>query len=163
MASLDQTLQLPLGGEANARRDEARHRAAAAEPEVSRVADCVRADLGTTQQRMIQTVSAAPPYERQIGYLDTVVRAGEVQYEAGRRGLQQLIGCVTAATRPSSAAPRTRLPAGRVASAPVAVDRRAGAIAGREPAGMNAGASDTAASFVPAGSSAASARPRRMR
>lgn len=82
---------IPLGGEAGGRRDEARHRAAAAEAEAQRVADSVRIDLTASQQRLLQSGAAVPQLDEQIRNLEGVVRAHELQWDSGRRSLMQLI------------------------------------------------------------------------
>ncbi|MEF7614897.1 TolC family protein [Aquincola sp. MAHUQ-54] len=85
------TYEVPLGGGAGARRDEARHRADVAEAELRRIGDTVQAEVAALWQRARQAADAAPQLARQREHLDAVVRAGELQYDAGRRSLMQLI------------------------------------------------------------------------
>jgi outer membrane protein TolC len=85
------TYEVPLGGGPAARRDEARARAAAAEAELRRVADAVHAELGSQRLAVLAAREAAPQLTRQREHLDAVVRASALQYDAGRRSLQQLI------------------------------------------------------------------------
>lgn len=89
--SVGMTLEVPLGGAPAARRDEARARAEAAESELQGVRDAVQADLGVTRQQALQADSAAPQLTRQRAHWESVVRASELQYDAGRRSLMQLI------------------------------------------------------------------------
>lgn len=85
------TYEVPLGGGPAARRDEARARAAAAEAELRRVADAVRAEVGSQRLVVLTALEAAPQFARQRDHLDAVVKASVLQYDAGRRSLQQLI------------------------------------------------------------------------
>lgn len=89
--SVSLTYEVPLGGAPAARRDESRARAEAAEAELQRVADTVQAELGASRQQALQAAAAAPQLARQREHLDAVVRASELQYDAGRRSLMQLI------------------------------------------------------------------------
>lgn len=89
--SLSLVYDIPLGGEAGARRDEARQRALAAESEARRVGDDVRSQLGETQQTARQTLAAEPQLRQQVLSLDAVVRASQLQWDAGRRSLLQLM------------------------------------------------------------------------
>jgi outer membrane protein TolC len=83
--------EVPLGGEAGARRDEGLHRAEAASADAQRIAQALYTDFGATQARLAQSDGAAPLLSQQVQHLDVVVRASELQYEAGRRTLMQLI------------------------------------------------------------------------
>ena len=85
------TYEIPLGGEIGAKRDELAARAYGALADAERVGQSVRADLATARYRAQQARTAQEPVERQVRYLDDVVRTGEIQFEAGRRSLLQLI------------------------------------------------------------------------
>lgn len=89
--SVGLTYEVPLGGAPGARRDEARARADAAEAELRRVRDTVQADLGVARQQALQADRAAPQLTRQRDHWEAVVRASELQYDAGRRSLMQLV------------------------------------------------------------------------
>ncbi len=82
---------MPLGGETFAQRDEGRFRAQAAQAEADRLGLTLRLDLDASVQRVATATNAAPMLRRQADQLAEVVKASEVQYEAGRRSLQQLI------------------------------------------------------------------------
>lgn len=82
---------IPLGGETFAQRDEGRFRAQAAQTEADRLGLTLRLDLDASVQRVTTATNAAPLLRRQADQLAEVVKASEVQYEAGRRSLQQLI------------------------------------------------------------------------
>ncbi len=82
---------MPLGGETFAQRDEGRLRAQAAQAEADRLGLTLRLDLDASVQRAATATKAAPMLRRQADQLAEVVKASEVQYEAGRRSLQQLI------------------------------------------------------------------------
>ena len=85
------TYEVPLGGAIGARQDELRARANGAMAEADRVEQAVRGDLAAARFRSQQAQEALDPVARQVKYLQDVVRTGEIQYEAGRRSLQQLI------------------------------------------------------------------------
>lgn len=89
--SVSLTYEVPLGGAAGAKRDESRARAEAAEAELQRVADTVRTELGTAREQALQAAAAVPQLARQREHLEAVVHASELQYDAGRRSLMQLI------------------------------------------------------------------------
>ncbi|UUX95084.1 TolC family protein [Aquabacterium sp. J223] len=89
--SVGLTYEVPLGGEAGARRDEALHRAAAAAAEAERVALAVQVEAGGVRLRLAQAEEAVPLLQRQVDSLAVVVNASELQYEAGRRSLLQLM------------------------------------------------------------------------
>jgi outer membrane protein TolC len=89
--SVGMTLDVPLGGAPGARRDEARALAEAAESTLQGVRDTVQADLGVARQQALQADSAAPQLTSQRAHWESVVRASELQYDAGRRSLMQLI------------------------------------------------------------------------
>ena len=81
----------PVGGELQSRRAETERRAEAAEAEAFRVASGFGAELATLGPRIAEAVATVARLERQIGQYTDLVRAGELQFEAGRRTLAQLI------------------------------------------------------------------------
>lgn len=81
----------PVMGETVARRNEGMRRAEAAEAEAERVAQGVRADLQSLDARIAIAERAVAVLDRQLLQYDQLVRAGELQFDAGRRSLQQLI------------------------------------------------------------------------
>ena len=89
--TLQLTYEIPLGGEIAYKRDELRARAQTALADAARVGQNVRSDLATTRFRAQQARAALEPLQRQTGYLQDVVRTSELQYDAGRRSLLQLI------------------------------------------------------------------------
>lgn len=89
--SVGLTYEVPLGGAPRARQDEARARAEAAEADLQRVRDSVQAELGVARQQALQAETAAPQLMRQRAHWEAVVRASELQFDAGRRSLMQLI------------------------------------------------------------------------
>ncbi|GHC78419.1 hypothetical protein GCM10007320_18710 [Pseudorhodoferax aquiterrae] len=89
--SVGLTWEVPLGGAPRARQDELRARAALAEAELQRVRDGVQADAGAARAQARQTASAAPQLTQQRQRWEQVVRASELQFDAGRRSLMQLI------------------------------------------------------------------------
>lgn len=82
---------LPLGGEAQARRSEVERRAEAAEAEAERLAMGVRAELDALLPTIDNTARAVSRLDQQIAQYTNLVKAGELQFEAGRRTLAQLI------------------------------------------------------------------------
>lgn len=83
--------EFPVLGESMARRNEGLRRAEAAEAEAERVAQAVRADLDAQAARIAVAERAVVSLQRQLQQYDQLVRAGELQFDAGRRSLQQLI------------------------------------------------------------------------
>ena len=81
----------PLGGELQARLAEAERRAEATEAEAFRLASGVGAELTTLGPRIAEIQNTVDRLDRQIEQYNRLVRAGEVQFEAGRRSLSQLI------------------------------------------------------------------------
>ncbi len=81
----------PVGGELQSRRNEAERRAEAAEAEAERVQRNLQAELTTLGPQVAQAERALTMIVRQIEQYGTLVRAGELQFEAGRRTLAQLI------------------------------------------------------------------------
>ncbi|HOB94459.1 MAG TPA: TolC family protein [Aquabacterium sp.] len=82
----------PVLGESVARRNEGMRRAEAAEAEAERVARTVQSDLDALDARIEIAIRALASLDRQLQQYDQLVRAGELQFDAGRRSLQQLIG-----------------------------------------------------------------------
>lgn len=83
--------EVPLGGELQSRRAEGERRAEAAEAEADRVVQSVQAELVTLGPRITQARRAVVLLDRQLAQYDSLVRAGELQFEAGRRTLAQLM------------------------------------------------------------------------
>ena len=83
--------EFPLLGENNARRSETQRRAEAAEAEADRVARGAQAELQSLGPRILNAERAVAQLDQQIVQFNTHVRAGELQFEAGRRTLAQLI------------------------------------------------------------------------
>jgi outer membrane protein TolC len=81
----------PVMGETIARRNEGMRRAEAAEAEAERVARTVQSDLDSLDARIEIAIRALASLDRQLQQYDQLVRAGELQFDAGRRSLQQLI------------------------------------------------------------------------
>lgn len=82
---------IPVAGELQARQAEALHRAEAVEAEAERVLQTVQSELVTLAPRIAQSQRAVGLLERQVAQYDALVRAGELQFEAGRRSLAQLM------------------------------------------------------------------------
>ncbi|WP_232251232.1 TolC family protein [Janthinobacterium sp. 1_2014MBL_MicDiv] len=83
--------EFPLGGGNLAQRDESISRAQAAEADVARAEQGTRADLASMLPRIAnaqRTLALLDEQERKMAF---VVRGGTIQYEAGRRNLQQVI------------------------------------------------------------------------
>lgn len=83
--------EMPLGGETVARRHETVYRAEAAEAEADRVAQVTVAEWVSLAPRIASAERSIGLLQRQIDQSQQFIRAGEVQFEAGRRGVQQLI------------------------------------------------------------------------
>ncbi len=81
----------PVLGETVARRNEGLRRAEAAEAEAERVAQGVRADLQSLDARIAIAERAVATLDKQLLQYAQLQRAGELQFDAGRRSLQQLI------------------------------------------------------------------------
>jgi len=82
----------PVGGEAQSKRNETERRAEAAEADAERIARSLQAELSTLAPQVAQAERALAMIVKQIEQYSTLVRAGELQFEAGRRTLAQLIG-----------------------------------------------------------------------
>lgn len=83
--------EFPLGGGSLAQRDESISRAQAAEADVARAEQGTRADLASTLPRIANAQRTLALLEEQERKMAFVVRGGAIQYEAGRRNLQQII------------------------------------------------------------------------
>lgn len=83
--------QIPLGGEIGARRDELSARSRIALAEIDRAEQAVRTELATARHRSAQAQASLESVALQVRYLQDVVRTSEMQFEAGRRSLLQLI------------------------------------------------------------------------
>ena len=83
--------EFPVMGETVARRNEGQRRAEAAEAEAERVARGVQADLQALRARIANAERALAQLDQQIDQYDRLMRAGELQFEAGRRNVAQLI------------------------------------------------------------------------
>ncbi len=89
--SLTARWELPVGGENQARRAENERRAEAAEAEADRVLQNVLSELVALGPRIANAERAVGQIEGQIAQYTALVRAGELQFEAGRRSLSQLV------------------------------------------------------------------------
>ena len=81
----------PVGGEFQARRAENERRAEAVEAEAERVLQGVESERATLPPRIANAERAVLQLERQIEQFNALLRAGELQFEAGRRTLAQLV------------------------------------------------------------------------
>ncbi len=82
---------LPVLGENQARRAEGERRAEAVEAEAERVLLSVQTERATLPARLAIAQRAVAQLDRQIEQYQGLLRAGELQYEAGRRSLTQLV------------------------------------------------------------------------
>lgn len=83
--------EFPVLGENQARRAEAERRAEAVEAEAERVLLTVQTERATLPARLATAQRAVAQLGRQIEQYQGLLRAGELQYEAGRRSLTQLV------------------------------------------------------------------------
>ncbi|WP_426073701.1 TolC family protein [Janthinobacterium sp. DSP2-3-3] len=83
--------EFPLGGGSLAQRDESISRAQAAEADVARAEQGTRADLASMLPRIANAQRTLALLDEQEKKMAFVVRGGSIQYEAGRRNLQQII------------------------------------------------------------------------
>ena len=83
--------EIPLGGGSLAQRDESISRAQAAEADVARAEQGTRADLASMLPRIANAQRTLALLDEQEKKMAFVVRGGTIQYEAGRRNLQQVI------------------------------------------------------------------------
>ena len=81
----------PVLGENQARRAEGERRAEAVEAEAERVLLSVQTERATLPARLATAQRAVAQLDRQIEQYQGLLRAGELQYEAGRRSLSQLV------------------------------------------------------------------------
>ena len=81
----------PVLGESIARRNEGQHRAEAAEADAERLARGVGADLQALVAQIDIAERQVRLLDRQLAQYQQLLKAGEAQFDAGRRSLQQLI------------------------------------------------------------------------
>ena len=84
--------EMPLGGETLSRRTETERRAEAASADAERVERLARAEWLSLTPLIQANSRAIEQLDRQIQQYNQLVRAGELQFEAGRRTLAQLMG-----------------------------------------------------------------------
>jgi len=85
------SLDIPLGGEAFARRDEGSQRAEAALAEAERISLEAQIEWADAADKLMTARHTLGIHQQQIRHLDRVLKGAGVQYEAGRRTLVQLI------------------------------------------------------------------------
>lgn len=83
--------EFPVFGENLARRAEGERRAEAVEAEAERVLQGVVAERQTLPPRIANAERAVAQLTRQIEQYAALLRAGELQFDAGRRSLSQLV------------------------------------------------------------------------
>ena len=83
--------EMPLGGETFSRRREAAARADGAQAEAARVEQGLVSELASIAPRLASGEQALAQLQSQAEQYNALLRAGRVQFEAGRRTLQQLI------------------------------------------------------------------------
>ena len=83
--------EFPVLGENQARRAENERRAEAVEAEAERVLLGVQTERAALPARLAAAQRAVAQLDRQIEQYQGLLRAGELQYEAGRRSLTQLV------------------------------------------------------------------------
>ncbi len=83
--------EMPLGGETFSRRREAVARAEGAQAEIARLEQGLRSELASMSPRIASAEQAIVQLQSQAEQYNTLLRAGRVQFDAGRRSLQQLI------------------------------------------------------------------------
>lgn len=88
---LSLSLEMPLGGETFARRDEGLQRAEAAAAEAERISLDAQIEWADAADRLSTARHTQYIHRRQIDHLERVLRGAAVQFEAGRRSLVQLI------------------------------------------------------------------------
>ncbi len=81
----------PVGGESLWRRNETELRAQAAEAEADRILRGIESELQALGPRILQAESSIRQIDQQLERYDALLRAGELQFEAGRRSLAQLV------------------------------------------------------------------------
>ena len=82
----------PVLGEGAARRTEGQRRAEAAQAEAERLLQGAQVEMQTLGPRIASAERSLAQLEQQVAQYNVLVRAGEVQFEAGRRTVSQLIG-----------------------------------------------------------------------
>ncbi len=83
--------EMPLGGETFARRREMMARAEGAQAEVARVEQGLVSELASIAPKLASGEQALVQLQTQAEQYNAMLRAGRMQFEAGRRTLQQLI------------------------------------------------------------------------
>lgn len=83
--------EIPLGGELQSRRAETERRAEAAAADAERIGATAAAELATLGPRIAEGGATLARLDRQSEKYVVLVRAGELQFAAGRRSLTQLI------------------------------------------------------------------------
>lgn len=83
--------EMPLGGETFAKRRESIARAEGAQAEVARIEQGLVSELASIEPRLLSAEQAVVQLQSQAEQYNALLRAGRVQFEAGRRTLQQLI------------------------------------------------------------------------
>ena len=83
--------EMPLGGETFSKRREAVARAEGAQAEVARIEQGLVSELASITPRLLSAEQAVAQLQSQAEQYNALLRAGRVQFEAGRRTLQQLI------------------------------------------------------------------------
>jgi outer membrane protein TolC len=81
----------PLGGELQSRRTETERRAEIAEAEAMRIARNVGAERSVVGVQIVNAEQAIEQLQKQIAQYGALMRAGDLQYDAGRKSLSQLI------------------------------------------------------------------------
>jgi outer membrane protein TolC len=89
--SLGISLDIPLGGENFARRDESSSRAAQADAEVTRFDQNARTEFEALGPRIDNARRALVNLAEQEKKMALLMRGSSIQFEAGRRSLQQII------------------------------------------------------------------------
>ncbi len=83
--------EMPLGGETFSKRRESIARAEGAQAEVARIEQGLVSELASIAPRLLSAEQAVAQLQSQAEQYNSLLRAGRVQFEAGRRTLQQLI------------------------------------------------------------------------
>ena len=89
--SLGMSVEMPLGGESFAKRDEGLQRAQAAEADADRISLDAQIDWADAADRLATARYTLGIHQKQLEHLERVLRGAAVQFEAGRRSLIQLI------------------------------------------------------------------------
>jgi outer membrane protein TolC len=89
--SIGVSWDFPLGGESLARRDEGVSRAEAADADLARAEQAAGADLAGLAPRIANAERSLAMLAEQEKKMALLVRGGAIQFEAGRRNLQQII------------------------------------------------------------------------